>query len=159
MTAQDGVTKKTYTLIVGRGSNDAYLSNLKVTTATLSPAFAFKTLAYTADVPNTTSSVTVTPSLVDATASSLTVNGITVANKAASGAIALAAGPNTINVVIIAQDGVTTQTYVITINRAPSTQSPPLAGLSSERNGTLSPAFATGTHQLYLASVAANGQQ
>src|SRR6202020_1234831 len=110
VTAQDGVTTKTYTVTVTRApSTDAYLSNLKLTTATLSPTFAFKTLSYTASVPNATSSVTVTPSLLDVTASSLTVNGTAVANKTASGAIALAVGSNTINIVIVAQDGVTTE--------------------------------------------------
>ena len=143
VTAQDGVTKKTYTLIVGQGSNNAYLSNLKATTATLSPTFAFKTLAYTASVPNTTTSVTVTANLLDATASSLKVNGTVVVNKTASGPIALLAGPNTINIVIIAQDGVTKITYTITITRAPSSNDN-LSDLSLSA-GTLSPVFAGGT--------------
>ena len=120
VTAQDGVTKDTYTIIVTRdasGTNNAYLANLKVTTATLSPAFAFKTLAYTSNVPNSASSVTVTPSLLNATAS-VTVNGTAVANKTASGPIALAVGSNTITVVVTAQDGITTTTYTITITRA-----------------------------------------
>ena len=119
VTAADGTTTKTYTVTVTRAASaGAYLSNLKVTTAVLAPAFAFKTYSYTSSVPNTTSSVTVTPTLLDATASSLTVNGMAVASKTASGPIALAVGANVINVTIIAQDGVTTVTYTITITRA-----------------------------------------
>ena len=91
VTAQDGITTETYSLVITRAlSTDAYLSNLTIKTATLSPAFAFKTLTYTASVPGTTSSVTVTPALIDATAS-IKVNGTTVTNKkTASGPIALA---------------------------------------------------------------------
>ena len=70
VTASGGATIKTYTVTVTRApSADAYLSNLKITTAALSPAFAFKTLAYTSNVPNATSLVTVTSTLLDATAS------------------------------------------------------------------------------------------
>ena len=142
VTAQDGVTTKTYTVTVGKGSNNAYLSNLKVNTATLSPAFAFKTFAYSSTVPNATTSVTVTPNLLDATASSLTVNGTAVANKAASNPIALALGPNVINIAITAQDGVTTQTYTVTIFRPSANANLAALKLST---GVLSPAFATGT--------------
>ena len=90
-------------------STDAYLSNLKITTATLSPAFAYKTLAYTSSVPNATGSVTVTPFLLDITAS-VKVNGTAVANKTASGLDpTLAVGPNAIGIVVTAQDGSTTR--------------------------------------------------
>ena len=120
VTAQDGSTTKTYTITVTRAaSTDAYLSKLKVTTATLSPVFAFKTLAYTSGVPNATSSVTVTPTLLDVTAS-VKVNGTAVANKTASGPIALAVGSNAITIKVTAQDGVTAQTYTVTITRAAS---------------------------------------
>jgi len=117
--AQDGTTTETYTITVTKASNNAYLANLSVQTATLSPAFAFKTLAYTSSVPNSTSTVTVTPSVLDLTASSITVNGTAVANKTASNPIALAAGSTTtITVVVTAQDETTTATYTITITRA-----------------------------------------
>ncbi|HZY35649.1 MAG TPA: gliding motility-associated C-terminal domain-containing protein, partial [Mucilaginibacter sp.] len=88
-----------------------------VQTATLSPTFAYKTFAYTSNVPNATSSVTVTPSVLDLTAT-VKVNGTTVANKTASAPITLAVGANAITVLVTAQDGTTTQTYTITITRA-----------------------------------------
>ena len=47
------------------------------------------------------------------------MDGTAVASKTASGLIALAVGANAINIVVIAQDGVTTLTYTVTITRAP----------------------------------------
>jgi gliding motility-associated-like protein len=143
VTAQDGTTTKTYSVTITRApSTNAYLLYLSVQTATLSPSFAYKTFAYTSNVPNATSSVTVTPSVLDLTATAK-VNGATVANKAASGTIPLSVGANTITVVITAQDGVTTQTYTITISRAPSTNDN-LSALSISA-GTLTPSFASET--------------
>jgi gliding motility-associated-like protein len=150
VTAQNGTTTKTYTTTVTRApSNNAYLLYLSAQTATLSPGFAYKTFSYSASVPNATTSVTVTPSLLDLTAT-VKVNGTTVANKTASGPIALNAGANTITILVTAQDGVTTQTYTIVITRAPSTND----NLSAMKisAGTLTPTFATGTTS-YTASV------
>ena len=46
------------------------------------------------------------------------VNTVSVTSGQASGAISLSVGSNTINVLVTAQDGVTYQTYVITVTRA-----------------------------------------
>jgi hypothetical protein len=48
----------------------------------------------------------------------VTVNGAAVISGSASGAIALAVGPNTITTVVTAQDGTTTKTYTATVTRA-----------------------------------------
>jgi gliding motility-associated-like protein len=118
VTAQDGVSTQTYTLNVTRApSTNAYLSYLSVQTATLSPVFALKTLDYTANVPNATSTVTVTPTVLDLTATAR-VDGTIVANQTASAPIALAVGANAISVLVTAEDGTTTLTYTITITRA-----------------------------------------
>ena len=69
-------------------------------------------------MPNTTASVTVTPTTYVAT-STQTVNGTALASGTTSAAIPLNAGSNTINIVVTAQDGVTTLTYTITVTRAP----------------------------------------
>jgi len=61
--------------------------------------------------------MTVTPTAADATAS-IIVNGTTVASGAASPAIELAVGTNTITTLVKAQDGVTTNTYTLTVTRA-----------------------------------------
>jgi SPP1 family predicted phage head-tail adaptor len=92
-----------------------YLTNLVVTTATLSPAFAGTTYAYTASVANAVSSVTVTPTC--ATATEITVNSLPVASGVASSAVALAVGANTITVVM-RKTAKPTRTYTITITRA-----------------------------------------
>ncbi|MEH0077093.1 cadherin-like beta sandwich domain-containing protein, partial [Pannonibacter sp. Pt2] len=61
-------------------------------------------------------------------------------------------GDNTITVVGTAQDGVTTQTYTVTVNRAaPASTVATLANLVLSQ-GTLTPAFASGT-TIYTASV------
>ena len=96
---------------------NADLASLVPSAATLSPAFASGTLSYTASVTNATTTITVMPTVALASAT-VKVNGTTVASGTASGAIALSVGPNTITTIVTAQDGVTTKTYTITVNRA-----------------------------------------
>ena len=85
----------------------------------LAPAFAPGTTSYTASVVTGVTSMTVTPTSADPTAT-ITVDGTTVASGTASGAIALAVGSNTITTIVTAQDGVTTKTYALTVTRATS---------------------------------------
>jgi len=140
VTSDGGITTSTYTIKLTRLSNNAYLSNLGAS-ATISPAFNTNVIAYTASVANSVPSFTVVPTTTDATAK-VKVNGTTVASGSASPAIPLVAGPNSIQVVVTAQDG-TVKTYTITVTRAPSTDAT-LAGLSLS-SGALSPAFGTNT--------------
>lgn len=120
VTAQDGTTKKTYTVTVVRlAGSDATLSGLAVSGATLSPVFAAATVSYTASVANTVASVKVTPT-ANAAGSTIAVNGVAVVSGTASGAISLAVGPNAISVVVTAQDGTTKKTYTVTVTRAGS---------------------------------------
>jgi hypothetical protein len=83
----------------------------------LSPVFAAGTYAYTAQVANGVSSVTVTPTCAAAT--SIKVNGVVVASGVASGAISLAVGVNTITITVL-ETGKTNKTYTIYISRASS---------------------------------------
>ena len=152
VTAHNGTTK-TYTITVTRAappSSNANLSNLVLSVGTLNPAFASGTTAYTASVPFTTTSLTATPTVADATAS-VTVNGVAVTSGNASGAIALAVGTNTITTVVTAQDGTTTKTYTKTVTRSAASGNSQLGALSLS-SGTLAPAFASGTTS-YTASV------
>jgi len=142
VTAQDGSTTKTYTVAVTRPSNNAYLTNLTLSSGTLSPAFAMATSGYSATVSGATTSVTVTPT-VNNPNSTVTVNGVVVASGAASAAIPLVVGTNTITTVVTAQDGVTHKTYTITVTRATSANAD-LANLTLS-SGSLSPAFSPGT--------------
>jgi gliding motility-associated-like protein len=157
VTAQDGTTAQTYTVTITRAagiSTIATLSNLSLSSGTLNPAFASGTTAYTASVGNATSSITLTPTVTDATAT-IKVNGTTVASGAASGNIALNVGPNTITTVVTAQDGTTTQTYTVTVTRAAGISTVATLTNLSLSSGTLSPGFASGTTS-YTASVGNN---
>jgi len=152
VTAQNRTTTKTYTVTVSRApSANAALSDIQLNNGALSPAFASGTTSYTAAVPNSFSSITITPTATDAHAT-VTVNGTAVNSGAASGPVALAEGAQTvITTVVTAQDGTTTKTYTLTVTRAPSNN----ADLSALKlsNGTLSPAFAMATTG-YTAGVA-----
>jgi len=119
VTAQDGTTQLTYKVSVLRISNVATLSGLVLSSGTLNPTFSAGTTSYTASVSYTTFSITVTPTVTDNTAT-IKVNGVTIASGATSGAIALSVGTNVITTVVTAQDGTTTSTYVLTIDRSSS---------------------------------------
>ncbi len=144
VTAQDGTTTKTYSVVVTRAAatTDATLSALTISSGTLSPSFVNTTTSYTASVSNAISSITVTPTS-NQTTSVTRVNGTTVARGSASNAIALNVGNNTITVLVTAPDGTSTSTYTITVNRAPSTDAT-LASLTLS-SGSYSPAFAANT--------------
>ena len=114
VTSQDGTSVVTYTVTITRQSNDASLSALTLSSGSLSPGFASGTLAYTASVANSVSSVTVTPTTSDANAT-VTVNG-----AAAGTPVSLAVGSNTVTVQVTAQDGVTTQSFTVAVTRAAS---------------------------------------
>ena len=78
VTAQDTTTMKTYTVTVTRAapSSNADLSNLVLSAGTLAPPFDPGTTSYTANIPNGTSSITVTPTAADGTATiQVRVNG------------------------------------------------------------------------------------
>jgi len=133
VTAQDGVTQKTYTTTITRApSANANLSALHFSAGTLSPAFSPNTLSYTSSVVNGVGSVTVTPTTADATAT-VTVNGTAVASGTATAPIHVAVGPNTFTIAVTAQDGTTTKTYTVTVNRAGSGSNIPDAAVAVEQ--------------------------
>ncbi|QHT59367.1 hypothetical protein GXP70_04875 [Paenibacillus lycopersici] len=157
VTAEDGATKKTYTITVTRApsgnidlSSNADLSNLTLSSGTLDPVFASEVTSYTASVGYAVENVTVTPTVADTTAT-VKVNGTDVTSGSASGAVNLSVDANTITVLVTAEDGTQQQTYTITVTRAPSSN----ATLSSltVSDVTLDPAFNSGTIS-YTASAA-----
>ena len=119
VTAQDGVSTNTSIITVTRPqSSNALLAALKLSNgAILAPAFASATTAYTSNVVNGISSITVTPTAADPTAS-IKVDGSLVRSGTASPSIPLIVGANVITIAVTAQDGVTTQTYTVTVTRA-----------------------------------------
>jgi len=137
VTAQNGVEASTYTVTVTRLSNVSTLTSLTLSAASLSPSFDGGTLAYSAGVPNDTTSLTVTPTVADITASA-TVNGETVISGNQSQSIPLDAGLNVITVLVTAQDG-TTSTYKVNVTRELSAVAT-LSNLETSA-GSLTPGF------------------
>ena len=125
-------------------SSDATLSALALSQGSLSPGFASGTLAYTASVPNSVSSLIVTPTTNDANATA-TVNGASAATP-----VILSVGSNTVTVQVTAQDG-TLQNYTVAVTRAALSSDATLSALALSQ-GSLSPSFASGT-LAYTASV------
>ena len=125
-------TKNPFTINLSGGlSDEARLAGLAISEGELSPAFASGVFAYAAEVGNSTGSIAITPTVMQAGAT-VKVNGVTVASGSASAGIPLATGPNPITTVVTAPDGVTTQTYVLTVT--PSAD--PYADWSESQNLT-----------------------
>ena len=143
VTAEDGATTSTYVISVNRASlsTDSSLSNLTLSDGILSPAFDPATQSYSASVGNDVDSMTVTPTTNDANAT-VTVNGTAVASGGASGSISLNVGDNSIDAVVTAEDGVSTQTYTVTVTR----QAPPASTDASLSDLTL---FAAALDQIF----------
>ena len=95
----------------GTLSSDATLQSLMVSYGTLQPDFSPSVMEYTMTVPNSITSVTITPVASDPTAA-VQVSGVS----------ELAVGENTRQITIIAPDG-TTSVYTIRITRAAAEES------------------------------------
>jgi hypothetical protein len=138
VTAQDGTTK-TYAVTVTRApSSNADLASLVPSVGTLTPAFSSGATSYTESVPNATTSITVTPTVADSSAT-VSVNGDAVGSGAASAPVTLNVGSNIISTVVTAQDGTTKKTYTLTVTRnQPDTKSPSMAVLKPASSATMS---------------------
>lgn len=123
-------------------SSEASLSNIMLSSGTLSPAFAPGTTDYTASVVNGISSIRVTPTTTNSLMS-VKVNGQRIASGTESGDINLDVGDNRIDLVVLAEDGVTEKPYTIIVKREVSSNAN-LSQLSLSK-GTLSPTFISTT--------------
>jgi hypothetical protein len=142
VTAPDGVTTQSYVITVTRAaSSDDTLSSLVASTGALTPTFTSGHLLYTQNVANAVVAMTVTPTATQGSSATITVNTVPVVSGSTSTPITLNVGSNTITVKVTAPDGVTTQSYVITVTRAASSD----ATLSSlaVNQGSLSPSFSS----------------
>lgn len=117
--------------------NDANLSGLTASAGALTKV---DQTSYTMDVPNSVSQLTLTPTAESEFAREITVNGNKVASGEASPSLSLVDGENAITVVVTAEDGVTTATYQVTVNRTPAAVDNTLQSLTVSE-GTLAPAF------------------
>ena len=110
-----------YTLKITRAeppvlSDNADLSNLELSEGYLTPVFDSATSVYDSSVSSDTASVTVTPTASDS-AAIVTVNGIEVNSGEASSDVSLSAGYNDIDIIVTAEDGETSNTYTVTVER------------------------------------------
>ncbi|RYZ96032.1 MAG: hypothetical protein EOP47_24660, partial [Sphingobacteriaceae bacterium] len=122
VTAADGVTTKTYSIVITRKP----AANALLTSLVLDPNI-YKTAVtgtnfrdYAATVANDKTSVKVTAITQDPDAT-VKINDIPVTSGVQSASIPLKSGANTINTVVTASDGSTTKTYSIVIYRQPGT--------------------------------------
>ena len=127
ITAADGVTRRTYAILVSQGaSSNAGLSVTLSTGSLLTFVSNLQNIkSYTTSVANGTATLTVTPIASDPSAS-ITVDGQPVQSGAKSQQIALNSDTTTISVSITAADGVTRRTYAILVSQGASSN----AGLS-----------------------------
>lgn len=93
------------------------LLSLAPSVGTLTPTFNSSVVNYSLALTNAQSSLTITPSST-ATTATITVNGTAVISAQASGSISVPVGISNILVVVTAEDGITTKTYTVTVNRA-----------------------------------------
>ena len=117
VTAEDTTTTQKYTVIATRAappSSDATLKALSLTGISLG-AFRSVTTSYSAQVANSVTEITVTPSVNHSGASYvIKLGGVTDSD----GTVSLAVGRNVITVEVTAEDGNTTQTYTVNVTRA-----------------------------------------
>ena len=101
------------TVLAQTQSTDASLSNLTLSNVDFG-TFDPETFQYTAQVANSVTQTTVTPTLNHSGASYvINLGGVTDED----GEISLSVGSNVIAVEVIAEDGNTTQTYTVTVTR------------------------------------------
>lgn len=124
VTAKDGTTTSTTTVVVTRepaSVANAYLAGLSTSAGTLSPTFSRGMSVYRVTTSDEVTSATVTATAAQTGATlQLRANGgsaSALTSGAASSAIALNAGENVFEVEVTAQDGTTTNPYILIINR------------------------------------------
>ncbi|WP_193211378.1 cadherin-like beta sandwich domain-containing protein [Luteolibacter marinus] len=98
-------------------SNDSSLASLDLSAGSLQPAFSPGTTNYSTTVDSGLVSLTATPT-TNSTYATVAVNGVTVPTGAASQLLAIQPGDNPVEIVVIAETGVTT-TYSVTVHRPP----------------------------------------
>ena len=102
----------TFSVTYARSNSNADLSDLTLSSGTLSPTFDAATQDYTATVPFTVTSLIVTPTVSDNNAT------VKVNDTSAATPVPLIVGSTTVTVTVTAQDGTTTKIYTIHIIRA-----------------------------------------
>ena len=135
VTAQNGsIQNYVVTVNVALPSTNNALANLVLRNASnsslinMTPAFVTATKSYTAIVPFTTTALTVTPTVADATAT-VKVNDTAVNSGSASGPINIPIEGINISVVVTAQNGLT-DGYTINVTRTAASTAKAITGFS-----------------------------
>ncbi|OXM84982.1 cadherin-like beta sandwich domain-containing protein, partial [Paenibacillus rigui] len=138
VTAEDGTVQPYQVTVTRLGSSVTSLGNMSISEGSISPAFENTTYAYTADVPFSTTSITVGASVYDAHASfQLTTP------KGQQPTFSLDVGNNLVIFKVTAEDGQSTATYTLQIRRAGSSNADLNHLVLSD--GSLEPNFTAGT--------------
>jgi len=145
VTALDGTTKKAYTVTITRAAASSVntLSNLALSSGTLSTLFASGTATYQVSVPYSVSSMTITPTVTQANATTVQYLGGTGTTASTLFTGALSVGTNVIRTVVTAENGVK-KAYTVTVTRAAASSVNTLSALAIS-SGTLAPTFESGT--------------
>lgn len=98
-------------------SSNSRLAQLGTSYGALSPLFAPDTTAYSLEVPNGISTLSVMP-VAEQPGAFIRVNGSPVGSGQTSAALPLAVGSTVITVLVTAEDGVATRTYTMTVGRS-----------------------------------------
>ena len=132
VTAEDGVTQKTYTVNITRAKyNNADLASIQLSTGTLNEQFNANTISYTVNVPNDVTSITIS--------GTESHTGAAVVSGGANGNPLLVGSGNSFSITVTAEDGSTKKIYTVTVIRARSSDAN-LADLQVSA-GSLNPAF------------------
>ncbi|MCW8877987.1 MAG: cadherin-like beta sandwich domain-containing protein [Kangiellaceae bacterium] len=133
-------------------STNANLTQISLSEDGMSPSFSSSSTEYTLDVYNDVESIMVT-AVTSHTAATLSLNGNTLQSGVESSPVALDVGENNLSLNVVAEDGTTSKTYTISVNRSELlNDDATLAGLSLS-TGSLSPQFDSSQFD-YSASVA-----
>jgi len=119
VTAQDGVTTRTYSLVIVKAPSDvADLTTLTVAPGTLSPAFNNTNTAYSVTLPNANDEIDITPTLSNS-AATITIDG-DIHSDGTAYTKPLAVGINTVTIQVTSESLNTKKTTIITIIREAS---------------------------------------
>ena len=123
VTVTNGSTIRTHTMVVTKVASTSLSTDATLTSLALSDvdfgAFAAETLSYNANVDNSVSSTVLTFASNDS-AAAVTIDPTDADVNAGGYQINLAEGSNTITVSVAESDGIATQVYTVTVNRAAS---------------------------------------
>jgi hypothetical protein len=144
VTAEDGVTTRTYTLNVKRAEpdRDSSLAGLTVSEGTvLTPTFSTDVTGYRISVPYKPEALTFTPT-TNSPVATVTVQGKAVPSGTDSAPIELGAELITsVDVVATAQDGTTKTVYTVVIQRAEPDRDSKLAAIGLNEGASAAPKF------------------